>query len=91
LEKESILESLDFELELVLTDNINYDYIIALIAQIVNETDEVKREKKKEKILNDLKNNIALKSKFELIKKFIEQNTASGDTIINPTAEFEKY
>lgn len=70
-EKESILDDIDFEIELTLKDYINYDYIINLIASIREESTEKGKEKKKEQILKLFDRDILLKKKKELIDEFI--------------------
>jgi type I restriction enzyme R subunit len=72
-EKVSILEDVDFELELIRRDEINVDYIIRLLAQLVGAGEE-----QKAKILSGIQNTLAgdvvLRSKRELIEKFISNN-----------------
>lgn len=72
-EKVSILEDVDFELELIRRDEINVDYIIRLLAQLVGASEE-----QKAKILGSIQNTLAgdavLRSKRELIEKFIAKN-----------------
>lgn len=69
-EKVSILDDVDFELELVRRDEINVDYILRLLSNLVNAKDE-----DKPKIINDIMNNLSgdiqFRSKRELIEKFI--------------------
>lgn len=73
-ELESILDQIDFELELVATDVINFDYIIKLIAGLKDITSNAVREKKTEEILKVFDRDIQLRKKKELIKKFIEES-----------------
>lgn len=71
-EKDSILNDVDFEIELIRRDKITVDYILALIASLINSN--VKLVKKKKKQISDLINSeITLRSKRELIEKFIDQ------------------
>jgi len=69
-EKVSILNDVDFELELVRRDEINVDYILRLLSRLVNA-----KENDKQKIINEitksLSSDIKLRSKRELIEKFI--------------------
>ena len=44
----SILEDVDFELELIHRDDINVSYILKLLAEIKDTTDSEKQKKKKE-------------------------------------------
>lgn len=72
-EKVSILEDVDFELELIHRDEINVDYILQLLSQLVGASDS-----QKEKVISAIQNTIAgdtkLRSKRELIEKFISKN-----------------
>ncbi len=88
-EKVSILEDVDFELELIHKDEINVSYILRLLARY-KDSDEEEQKKQKENILNILSNNPQLRSKKELIEKFINENLMSIDED-NIEDEFEKY
>jgi type I restriction enzyme R subunit len=72
-EKVSIIDDVDFELELIHKDEINVTYILNLLSQLKNNTKE-SSEKAKLEILNLLKNEAELRSKRELIEQFIEEN-----------------
>ncbi len=71
---ESILDQIDFEIELTTRDIINFDYIILLLAGIKNSTSDVVRKKKTEEILRLFDRDVQLRKKKDLIKKFIEEN-----------------
>ena len=71
---ESILDQIDFELELTMRDVIDFDYIIQLIAGLKNISSQAVREKKTEEILRLFDRDIKLRKKKDLIKKFIEEN-----------------
>ncbi len=71
---ESILDQIDFELELTVRDIIDFDYIIRLIAGLKNISSKAVREKKTEEILKLFDRDIKLRKKKDLIKKFIEEN-----------------
>lgn len=71
---ESILDEIDFELELTVRDVVNFDYIIQLIAGLKNITSPELREKKTEEILKIFDRDVKLRKKKELIRKFIEEN-----------------
>lgn len=73
-EGESILDQIDFELELTVRDVINYDYIIQLIAGLKNIRSAKVREKKTDEILRIFDRDAQLRKKKDLIRKFIEQN-----------------
>lgn len=69
-DKISILEDVDFELELVHRDEVNVDYILKLIARLVGASDEEKEVLTKG-IFSTIAGDIKLRSKRELIEKFI--------------------
>jgi type I restriction enzyme R subunit len=89
-EKASILEDIDFELELIHRDIINVAYIIKLLARLKQEkTSEA--EKQKKAIMDLLGGEHQLRSKREFIEKFIEENLPlipDADLIQD---EFERY
>ena len=89
-EKVSILEDVDFELELIHKDEINVSYILKLLA-IYKNADEKDKQKHKENINNIINGNASLRSKRELIKKFINENLMqiSDDNSIDD--EFDKF
>lgn len=72
-EKVSILEDVDFELELIHTDEINVNYILTLLGKYNDAKDEEKASQK-EMILNIINGDARLRSKRELIEKFIGEN-----------------
>lgn len=78
-EKVSILEDVDFELELVRRDDITVDYILRLLTQLVGATDDEK-QKIIGSIMTTLSSDATLRSKRELIEKFI---TSTIPTIEN--------
>lgn len=89
-ERVSILQDVDFELELIHKDEINVAYILRLLAKY-KDSDEKEQQRQKENILNILSGNPALRSKRELIEKFINENLmqiADADTI---EEEFERF
>lgn len=70
---ESILDQIDFEIELTARDVINFDYIIQLLAGLKGSSGEA-RKKKTEEILRLFDRDVQLRKKKDLIKKFIEEN-----------------
>ena len=72
-EKVSILDDVDFELELVRKDKINVDYILRLLARMVGAS-ETEREKLTQSIIDKMSSEPELRSKRELIERFINQN-----------------
>jgi type I restriction enzyme R subunit len=72
-EKTSILDEVDFELELIHRDDITVSYILALLSNLKATTVEEKERKQKE-ILDLVAGETKLRSKRELIEKFIVEN-----------------
>ena len=72
-EKASILEDVDFELELIHKDVINVQYILKLLAQLYD-ADEAEQKELRKRILDNVAGDLELRSKRELIEKFIEEN-----------------
>jgi type I restriction enzyme, R subunit len=89
-EKVSILEDVDFELELIHRDEINVAYIIQLLiklkANVKNDVAQTERE-----IFNLLNTEVALRSKKELIEKFILENLPVIEDTQDIPDEFEKF
>lgn len=89
-QKTSILNDIDFEVELIHRDLINVAYILKLLAKLKqSKTSEAQRQKKA--IMDLLSSDIQLRSKRELIEKFIEENLPKIDNADNIQDEFEKY
>lgn len=65
----SILDDIDFELELLQTDKINVDYILELL-DTINITNNY--EKEREKIVRMMENTVNLRSKIKLMEKFMD-------------------
>ena len=72
-EKVSILEDVDFELELIHHDEINVAYILQLLVKLKGESEENKEELKRS-IESFLSMEVGLRSKRELIEKFMSEN-----------------
>ncbi len=89
-EKVSILEDVDFELELIHKDEINVAYILKLLARY-KDASEAEQEKQKQNIMNVINGNASLRSKRELIEKFINQNLMSIEDTSLIDDEFEKF
>lgn len=68
-EKFSILDDLDFQIELIRRDYINVDYIITLIKDLDEE--DPSYEDDKIRLLKKIDNSVELKSKKQLIEEFI--------------------
>ena len=89
-EKVSILEDVDFELELIHRDEINVSYILQLIIKMKNKTKEDYAQVERA-INNLLDTEVQLRSKRELIKKFIADNLPVIDDSEKIPDEFEKF
>ncbi len=72
-DKTSILDEVDFELELIHRDDITVTYILGLLVKLKNISLEEKERKQKE-ILDIVAGETKLRSKRELIEKFIIEN-----------------
>jgi type I restriction enzyme R subunit len=90
IEKVSILEDVDFELELIHKDEINVNYILKLLSQYKNASEEDK-QKQRDNINNIINGNASLRSKRELIEKFINENLMHIKNDGNIDDEFEKF
>lgn len=88
---ESVLDEIDFELELTVRDLINFDYIIQLIAGLKNITSPELREKKIEEILKVFDRDVKLRKKKELIRKFIEENLPKVEGTENVEKAFGEF
>lgn len=88
---ESILDQIDFELELTIRDVVDFDYIIQLIAGLKNISSKAVREKKTEDILRLFDRDIKLRKKKDLIKKFIEENLPKIDKSDDVEKAFNEF
>lgn len=89
-EKVSILNDIDFELELIHRDEINVTYILKLLAKLKN-ADEEEQDKQKKAILELMSGDVQMRSKRELIEKFIQENLPQIADSDNIPDEFENY
>ncbi|UNT43940.1 type I restriction endonuclease subunit R [Acinetobacter sp. LUNF3] len=90
-EKVSVLDDVDFQLDLLHSDRINVGYILTLLQMAVNaETDE--QRKKYEAQVHDLiGSDVSLHDKQDLIQKFIEENIPkmiNGQSVQTAFAQF---
>lgn len=69
-EKESVLEDFDFEIELIKSDTIDYDYIKNMLSKVDN---SITPDEEVLNILNKFEFDPNLKSKYELLKYFFEK------------------
>ena len=89
-EKVSILDDVDFELELIHRDEINVTYILKLLANL-KDAKKSEQEAKKKEIVDALTGEANLRSKRELIEKFIEDNLPEIEDSETIPQEFEKF
>jgi type I restriction enzyme, R subunit len=89
-EKVSILEDVDFELELIHRDEINVNYIIQLLIKLKSNTQKDVEQTEKE-IFNLLNSDAQLRSKKELIEKFISENLPEIEDEDEIPQEFDKF
>ena len=92
VEKVSILEDVDFELELIHRDEINVTYIIQLLIKLKLKIEQDGKGGDVEKeISNIINTNTQLRSKRELIEKFISQNIPEIEDTDSIPQEFDKF
>lgn len=89
-EKASILDDVDFELELIHRDEINVAYILQLLAKLKGATPAEQAQQRKA-IMDLLTGEIQLRSKKELLEKFIEENLATIGEVSDIPKAFEEY
>lgn len=89
-EKVSILEDINFELELIRKDEINVAYILQLLSKLKGESDNNKDSLKKA-IESYISNEVTLRSKRELIEKFLGENLLNVDDEDNVEEAFYKF
>lgn len=88
-EKASVLDDIDFEVELIRRDDINVVYILTLLKEL--DTESPSFEKDKEFILDTMKRTRELRSKIDLIEKFIDSNIPQIEDKNQIEYCFEKY
>lgn len=89
-EKVSILEDIDFELELIHRDELNVSYIIALLREIQSSKPRI-QEEKRELISTILETEAQLRSKKELIRRFIAEHFPAIPDESDVGTVFEQY
>jgi len=72
-EKVSILNDVDFELELIHRDEINVAYILKLLGQL-KDAPEKEQAQRKQNIIDMLTGDVEMRSKRELIEQFIHES-----------------
>ncbi|HEN9524404.1 TPA: type I restriction endonuclease subunit R [Acinetobacter baumannii] len=73
-DKVSVLDDVDFQLDLLHSDRINVGYIINLLQLVIDTDSEDKRKKYQAQIYDLISSDISLHDKQDLIQKFIEEN-----------------
>lgn len=89
-EKVSILDDVDFELELIHRDEINVSYIIQLLIKL-NANSKKDAEQAQKEIINLLNTEVQLRSKKELIERFIQENLPVILDTDDIPQEFERF
>ena len=89
-EKVSIINDIDFELELIHRDEINVSYILNLLSELKNSPKD-EQEVQKKKIIEIISGQSDLRSKRELIERFIDENLPKLDDSDSIPDEFEKF
>lgn len=90
-EKTSILNDIDFELELIRRDTINVTYIIQLLVKFKSKHSAKDKESIEREIANLLNTEVSLRSKRELIDKFIQESLPNIENTDTIPEEFEKF
>ncbi len=89
-EKVSILNDIDFELELIRRDEINVLYILTLLAKL-KDSQPKEKEKQRKAISDMLASETQLRSKKTLIEKFIEENLPLIDDSDDVNNAFDSF
>lgn len=90
-EKTSILHDIDFELELIRRDTINVTYILQLLIKFKSKHSAKDKESIEKDIFNLLNTEVSLRSKRELIEKFIQESLPHIEDTDTIPEEFEKF
>ncbi|WP_276680487.1 type I restriction endonuclease subunit R [Empedobacter brevis] len=89
--KASILNDIDFELELIRRDTINVTYILQLLIKFNSKQSAKDKESTEKDIFNLLNTEVSLRSKRELIEKFIQESLPHIEDTDAIPEEFEKF
>jgi len=90
-EKVSVLDDVDFQLDLLHSDRINVGYIISLLQLALDTSDEDKRKRYEAQVHDLIGGDITLYDKQDLIQKFIEENMPkmiNGQSVQTAFAQF---
>lgn len=90
VEKASILDDVDFELELIHKDVINVQYILTLLAKLYD-ADEDEAPRIRKVIFDSVTGDIELRSKKELIEKFVKENLPQVGDVAEIPDTFEAF
>lgn len=90
-EKTSILNDIDFELELIRRDTINVTYILQLLIKFQSKQNTKDKESIEKDIFNLLNTEVSLRSKRELIERFIQESLPHIEDTDTIPEEFEKF
>lgn len=72
-DKVSVLDDIDFQLELVHNDRVNQDYIMALLGLIAGASTQAQKDQRKKELMDMLNNDAKMYNKKDLIEKFINE------------------
>lgn len=90
-EKESVLEEVDFELELIQRDEINVAYILRLLAKLKEADNDKEYEYQYKAIMQLIGGTPELRSKQELIERFIKEHMANLESSEEVLEAFDSY
>ncbi len=90
-EKISIIDEIDFEVELTRRDQINFDYIVKLIVRLKDIKSDKVRERKIADILRTFDADVTLHKKKELIERFINENLPQIENSDQVEEAMERY
>ncbi|QDC99783.1 type I restriction endonuclease subunit R [Candidatus Methylopumilus planktonicus] len=86
----SILDEVDFELDLIQRDEINVAYILNLLVSL-NKLNPEEAKKRQKEIIDLIAGEVQLRSKRKLIEEFISENLPKLTPNGNVLKEFENY
>ncbi|WP_246855901.1 type I restriction endonuclease subunit R, EcoR124 family, partial [Vibrio crassostreae] len=90
-EKVSILDDVDFELELMHRDEVNVGYILHLLRELHEEESTDEKERKRQVIANLIASDPTLLSKKALIEKFMNEHLDGIPAHADVEEEFEFF
>lgn len=90
-EKVSVLDDVDFQLDLLHSDRINVGYILTLLQLAINADSDEKRKQYEAQVHDLIGGDVSLHDKQDLIQKFIEENMPkmiNGQSVQDAFAHF---